>query len=313
MLKKHLILSILFFCLLLFFTGCSKTSNQNSEKMKVVAVENYLADIVKNIAGDRMEVDSLFPIGVDPHSFEPSVQDVLKISKSSAIVINGGGLEPWIDKVLTSVAEKQPMIVASQGLQTRQEASDEESHDNQTEHTHEAGDPHFWLDPVLVIQYAKNIRDGLSALDPEGASIYAQNADSYINKLEDLDKEIRKAVSEIPAEQRLIITNHESFGYFADEYGFKIVGTVLMSSSSMSDPSAGQLTTLINRIKETGTRALFLETGSNTALAEQIAKETGIKLITDLYTHSLTPSDGGAPTYLEMIRHNVNTIVEALK
>ncbi len=260
-----------------------------------------------------MEVDSLFPIGVDPHSYEPSVQDVLKISGSSAIVINGGGLEPWIDKVLSSVAEKQPMIVASQGLKTRHGTAQEEVHNDEEEDHHEEGDPHFWLDPVQVIQYAKNIRDGLSTLDPEGASLYTQNADAYIKKLVNLDNEIRTAVAEIPVEQRLFVTNHESFGYFADEYGFKVVGTISMSSSSMSDPSAGQLTDLINRIKETGTRALFLETGSNTALAEQIATETGIKLITNLYTHSLTPPDGEAPTYLEMIRHNVSVIVEALK
>lgn len=310
---KRVIPSVILISLLFFFTGCSSEQKSEKKQIKVIAVENFLADIAQNVAGNRIIVDSLFPVGIDPHSFEPSVQDVLKISESAAVIINGGGLEPWIDSLLASTDGERLTIVASEGLKVREEVETAEEHNEEDGHLHEEGDPHFWLDPVLVIQYVNNIRDGFTTLDPQGEAYFAKNAEAYIRKLNDLDKEIRETVSEIPVEKRLLVTNHESFGYFADEYGFKVVGTILLSSSSMADPSAGQLTGLIDEIRKTGSPAIFLETGSNTAVAEQIAKETGVKLVTDLFTHSLTSAEGAAPTYLDMIRHNINTIAAVLK
>ena len=310
---KRVIPSVILISLLFFFTGCSSEQKSEKKQIKVIAVENFLADIAQNVAGDRIAVDSLFPVGVDPHSFEPSVQDVLKISGSAAVIINGGGLEPWIDSLLANADGERLTIVASEGLKIREENETTGIHNEEDGHLHEEGDPHFWLDPVLVIQYVNNIRDGFTTLDPQGEAYFAKNAEVYIQKLNDLDKEIRKTVSEIPVEKRLLVTNHESFGYFADEYGFTVVGTILLSSSSMADPSAGQLTALIDEIRKTGSPAIFLETGSNTAVAEQIARETGVKLVSDLFTHSLTTAEGAAPTYLDMIRHNVNTIALALK
>ncbi len=180
-------------------------------------------------------------------------------------------------------------------------------------HHHREIDPHFWLDPNLVIKYVENIRDGLIAADPAGKDLYTQNATAYITKLNELDRWIKQEVSTIPEERRLIVTNHESFGYFADRYGFKIIGTIIPSVSTGASPSAQQMARLVDRIRETGAIAIFLETGSNPQLAEQIAQETGVKVVSELYTHSITEPGGNAPTYIDMMKFNVQAIVPALK
>jgi ABC-type Zn uptake system ZnuABC Zn-binding protein ZnuA len=174
-------------------------------------------------------------------------------------------------------------------------------------------DPHFWLDPNNVVQYVENIRDGLSQADPGGAATYSTNARAYIAQLKDLDQWIVNQVKVLPSERRLLVTNHETLGYFADRYGFKIIGTIIPSVSTASSPSAQQLATLIDQIKASRAPAIFLENGANPQLANQVAKETGVKMVTDLYTHSLTAANGPAPTYIDMIKSDVRTIVDALK
>ncbi len=180
-------------------------------------------------------------------------------------------------------------------------------------HGHDEGDPHFWLDPNNAVTYVENIRDGLIQADPGGRETYTGNAAAYIAQLKDLDNWIKQQVAQIPAEQRLLVTNHESFGYFADRYGFKVIGTVIPSVSTGASPSAQQIARLVDRIRSTGTKAIFLETGSNPKLAEQIAAETGARVVTGLYTHSITEPGGNAPSYIDMMKANVEAIVQALK
>ena len=159
-------------------------------------------------------------------------------------------------------------------------------------HHHDAGDPHFWLDPVNVITYTENIRDGLSQADPGGAEITSCNADAYIARLKDLDAWISEQVRQIPAARRLLVTNHESFGYFADRYGFRIVGTVIPSVSTGASPSAQQLARLTDHVRAAGVPAIFIETGASPQLAKQLAQEVGVKAVTELYTHSITEANG---------------------
>lgn len=179
-------------------------------------------------------------------------------------------------------------------------------------HDHSAGDPHMWLDPNLVITYVENIRDGLSEVDPEGAETYKANADAYIAELKDLDKWIVEQVNTIPAERRLLVTNHEAVGYFAEHYGFEIVGAVIPSLSTDAGTSAKEMAALIEQIKTTGAPAIFLSEVENPDLANQIADETGVKVVDSLYLETLT--DGApAATYIEMMKYNVTQIVEGLK
>ena len=278
--------------------------------LKILAVETFLADMAQNVAGDRAKVESLMPPGLDPHAFEPTPQDVVKIAASQVLIQNGRGLEDWLAKVLDNAGGQRLVIQASSGLPVRTPQPDEivgaDGQDQQ-------GDPHYWLDPISVIHYVENIRDGLSQADPQGKDIYDQNAAAYILKLKDLDAWVRQQVEQIPPAQRQLVTNHESFGYFADRYGFRISGTIVASVSSRASPSARQLAALIDHIRQTGARAIFLETGTNPQLADQIASDTGVKVITGLYTHSTTPAGGEAPTYIDMIKVNTTLIVNALK
>ncbi len=280
---------------------------EGAAPLKVLAVETFLAEIAQNVAGERVKVESLIPLGLDPHAFEPTPQDVLKVAGSQVLIVNGAGFETWLTKTLENAGGQRRVIEASSGLSSRSLQPGEQADPDHV------GDPHFWLDPTKVAKYVENIRDGLIAADPAGAETYTQNAAAYLVKLNDLDAWIQTQVAQIPVERRLLVTNHESFGYFADRYGFKLVGAIVPSVSTEASPSAQQLAQLVDQIKASGAPAVFLETGASPQLAEQISAETGVKAVTGLYTHSVTAPDGEAPTYLEMMKFNVKAIVAALK
>lgn len=324
--------------------GATPTPSATAEAvtLRVVAIEPFLADIAQNVAGERLRIASLIPLGVDPHSFEPTPNDLRMLAESDVVIIHGAGLEEFLQELLESVGGKFQVIEATKGLtprgweteeaemyhhdETEHEAEHvgkdaeesepeeaEEGHSSEVHHHHHEMDPHFWLDPNYVIHYVENIRDGLSHVDPAGAAFYTQNADAYIAQLQELDQWIVAQVAQLPPERRLLVTNHESFGYFADRYGFRVIGTILPSVSTGVSPSAQQLAQLIDLIRTSGVPAIFLETGSNPQLANQIARETGVRVVSDLYTHSPSPPDGPAPTYLDMMRYNTTLIVEALR
>jgi ABC-type Zn uptake system ZnuABC Zn-binding protein ZnuA len=295
----------------IILAACQRTTG-GIPAPKVLAVETFLADIARNVAGDRVKVEALMPIGVDPHSFEPTPTDAAKIADSTVLIVNGAGFEEFLAELLESAGGRRVVIEASAGLRQREPKEGEHAKAPDAGHEHD-GDPHFWLDPDNVIKYVENIRDGLSEVDPAGAATYTANADAYIAKLRELDRWIADQVAEVPEGDRILVTNHESFGYFADRYGFQIIGTVMPSASTGSSPSAQQLANLIDRIKATGAKAIFLETGTNPQLAEQVAQETGGKVIIGLYSHSITGAGGPAPTYIEMMKFNTTAIVAALK
>lgn len=273
--------------------GAGPTTPTNSATTDVITDTSFLADIVQNVVGDRLTVSSLIPLGADPHSFEPTPKDARRVAQARAIVVNVTGLLPAIDQLIAGVrAHDQPVIEAAAGI------SDLE------------GDPHCWLDPVLVVTYAENIATRFSQMDHEGVTLYRAAATAYEVKLLELDSWIKAQVDTVPVERRLLVTNHESLGRFAARYGFRIIGTVFPSPSGEGSPSARQLAQLVADIKALGAVAIFVETGSNTDLAEQVGAEAGVKVVTDLYTHSLGE---GAPTYIDMMRWNATKIVEALR
>jgi ABC-type Zn uptake system ZnuABC Zn-binding protein ZnuA len=306
--KKSFIITITFlFIISVLVSACQpKPAASQPQGIKVLAAESFIADIAQNVAGDRVKVDTLMPIGMDPHAFEPVPSDVAKIANSRVVIINGG-IEGWLEKLIKNAGGDHYVIEASAGLVSRTSREGEVIPDET------GGDPHFWLDPISVIHYVENIRDGLTVVDPEGKDVYSKNADEYITRLKELDATLHEQTQTIPVEKRLIVTNHESFGYFADRYGFTIIGTIIPSVSTDASPSAQQLARLVDHIKSTGAPAIFLETGTNPQLADQIAKETGVKVVTDLYTHSVTDTNGKAPTYIDMMKYNMSKIVENLK
>ncbi len=298
----------------------TSASAEKPVALKVLASNSMLANITHQVAGNRLEVDSLIPLGLDLHAFEPTPQDIARIAESQMIVVNGSGLEEWVQEAIDNAGGEHLLVEASSGLTMREPAEDV-THEGETEHEHEAedghhhheGDPHFWLNPMLVVQYTLNIRDGLIQVDPQGKDSYTANADQYILQLQELDEWIKGQVDKIPADRRLLVTNHESFGYFADQYGFTVIGTIIPSVTTGSTPTAREMEALVEHIQENQVKVVFLETGSNPKLAEQIAAETGVQVVTELYTHSLTTPDGNVPSYIAMMKWNTSKIVDALQ
>lgn len=295
---RRLILTALLATILVSCAG-QPASNAGTATPAILTSTTFLADITRNVAGDRFQVESLLPVGSDPHSYQATPQDLAKISESKLVIINGAGYEQFLASLVKNANGEKTLVEASAGINPRTDA----------EH---GTDPHMWLDPNLVITYVENIREALTHLDLQGEAIYRSNADAYIAELKKLDQWIAEQVNQIPAEKRLLVTNHEAFGYFAERYGFKVVGTVIESFSSDASPSAQQLAALIDQIKLSHAPAIFLDASDNNTLAQQIADETGVRVVTDLHLESLTD---GAPagTYIDMMKHNVSEIVNALK
>jgi len=285
----------------LLLSSCGQpASSPRKVDSALLASTTFLADITRNVTGDRVPVESLLPIGADPHGYQPTPQDAARIATSKLLIINGADYEHFLEPLLGAepAGGERQIVEASAGISPREEAGNV--------------DPHMWLDPNKVILYVGNIREALTHFDPDGAMVYQSNADAYVTELKNLDTWVVGQVNQIPVEKRLLVTNHEAMGYFAKRYGFTIVGTVVESFSSDASPSAKQLAALIDQIKASGAPAVFLDAGDNTTLAGQIADETGVRVVTDLHLESLTD---GAPagTYIDMMKYNVTQIVNALK
>jgi ABC-type Zn uptake system ZnuABC Zn-binding protein ZnuA len=291
----------IFTCLLMVSLMGMLTSCFSSSRADVLTTTTILADIARNVAGDKLVTQSLLPFGADPHSYQPVPQDTKKVNESKILVVNGADYERSLDPVLANVGDKKQIIEASAGLRPLTDPGDPQK-----------VDPHLWLDPNNVIVYVENIREGLTQFNPDGADLYQTNARAYNAKLQELDAWINGQVAQIPPKRRVLVTNHDSLEYFAQRYGFKVVGSVITGFSSDAAPSAQQMADLVDRIKLFEVPAIFLDTGDNPALAQQIASQTGVKVVTDLHLESLTE---GAPagTYIDMMRYNVTKIVEALK
>lgn len=291
-----------FLLFLLILSACSPiVSGSPKSENSILASTTFLADITQNVAGERLQVESLLPFGADPHSYQPIPQDVVKIADSDLLIVNGAEYELFLEGLIESAGGERRVIEASAGLSLREDAGSERG-----------VDPHLWLDPNYVIRYVENIRDGLGEFDPEGADVYKSNAGAYILQLQELDAWIREQVNSIPAERRLLVTNHDSLGYFAERYGFTVIGTVVQGTSSNAAPSARQMAALIDQLRASGAPALFLDAAESPSLANQIASDADVRVVTDLHFGSLTE---GAPagTYIEMMKYNVRQIVEALR
>jgi ABC-type Zn uptake system ZnuABC Zn-binding protein ZnuA len=286
----------------LFMSAC-QPANATSGLPTVIATETFLGDIAQNVAGNRITVETLLPVLVDPHEYQPKPQDVTRLAQAQVLIINGLGYESWLQKQLDNLGGQRQIIVATEGVIPDPDPSG----------VHPQGDPHMWMNPVDTINYIIQIRDGLILADPAGKDVYTRNADTYIAALQGLDQWVKEQVNQLPIEGRLLVTNHDALGYFAKAYDFKIIGAVIPSVTTDASPSAQQLAGLIGAIRSSGARAIFLDIGENQKLAQQIASETGVKVVTDLYVESISEPNGPAPTYIDMIKHDVTVIVEALK
>ncbi len=308
--KSKIIRFVLLLALLVPTACAAAPTPAPTPGLRVLAVESFLADIAQNVAGSRLAIDALIPLGVDPHAFETTPADVARIAQAQVVILNGAGFEEWLDETLQNAGGQRQLIIASDGLTSRAPKPGEMDPSAASAHPI---DPHFWMNPQLTMRYVENIRAGLTLADPDGAEFYTRSAAAYLEKLAALDSAISAQLAAIPPQRRLLATNHESLGYFADRYDLRIIGTIIPSVSTSASPSAAQLAALIDQLRRTQAPALFLEIGANSQLAEQVAAETGVRIISDIYTHSLSAPSGPAPTYIAMMEHNAALIAQALQ
>ncbi len=282
------------------------------ERLRVVATTTIVGDVVARVGGDAIQLTVLLPIGADPHTYEPRPADLTAVAQAHVLFVNGLGLEEFLESTLRNVGNV-PVVSVSEGIPPRAlEAHEHEGHEEgEEQHEGEEVDPHVWMDVRNVMVWVENIQKTLSALDPGNASLYAANAAAYRAELEELDAWILQQVAQIPPQNRKLVTNHPSFGYFADRYGLEQVAAVYPISPG-SEPSAREIAELEETIRQFGVPAVFAETTVNPKLAEQVARDTGIRLVT-LYTGSLGGPGSGAESYVAMMRYNVAAIVDALK
>jgi len=293
-----------FLILVLSLSACAPAPAPVSDRIPVVATTSILADVVSRVGGDLVSVTALVPPGANEHAYQPSPRDIAAVSDAALVFEVGLGLEEFMATIITNAGTQVEPVTVSEGITTREFTGGGDEHFS--------ADPHVWMDPANVIIWTRNIAAALSAYDPAHRDAYDANSAAYITELEALDTWISQQVAKIPPENRRIVTDHMLFGYFAEKYGFTVVGAIIPSYSSGAQPSARELADLEQSIRQFDVKVILVGNTVNPSLASQIADDTGIRLV-QFYTGSLSEPDGPAATYLDYMRYNVSTIVDALE
>jgi zinc/manganese transport system substrate-binding protein len=265
-------------------------------RLNVVASFSILGDFARNVGGERVSVTTLVGPDGDVHVYTPAPSDAQKVADAKLVIINGLGLEGWLSRLVQSAGGKATMITASRGIIPRKLGAE--------------ADPHAWQSVANAKIYVANIRDALVGADPAGGAIYRDNADRYLANLDALDREVRAAVAQIPEGRRKVISTHDAFGYFAAAYGIEFIAP--QGVSTESEASARDIAAIITQIKTSKIPAVFLENISDPRLMRRISTETGARIGGTLYSDSLTGEKGDAPTYIDMVRHNIKALTSAL-
>ncbi len=273
------------------------------EKLKVIASFSILGDLVKNVGGDRVEITTLVGPNGDAHVYAPTPADTKRLSDAGVVFVNGFGFEGWITRLVKASGTKAPVVVATKGVKPRRMEKGEE-------HDHGGTDPHAWQSVANARIYVANIRDALVKADPAGQPAYEANATAYLGKLDALEQEVKDIIAKIPADRRRIITTHDAFGYFKDAYGLDFIAP--QGVSTESEASAKDVAKIITQIRRQKIPAVFVENVTDPRLVKRIAEETGAKIGGTLYSDALTGPGGDAPTYIDMMRHNIRALGAAL-
>jgi len=277
------------------------------DKLPVVASFSILGDFVRQVGGNRIALTTLVGPDGDAHVYSATPADAKHLAAAKVVFVNGLGFEGWMDRLVKASGTKAPLVTVSRGIKTRRM---EGGHDHGHGHSHADTDPHAWQSVANAKIYVANIRDALSKADPAGKSDYEANAKTYLEKLDVLEKDIRTAVEGIAKARRRVITSHEAFAYFEAAYGVDFVAP--QGVSTESEASAQDVAKIIRQIRAQKIPAVFLENVSDTRLVKRIADETGARIGGTLYSDALSAANGPAPSYIDMMRHNLRQLAEAL-
>ena len=285
-------------------TACGNDDSSDGEsghKLEVVATTVQITALTGEVGGDLIDLHGIIPAGADAHEFEPTASDLTAIERADVILRNGIGLDDWIEDTL-SAGDVEPTIV-TEGIAVREGEEDGETVD----------DPHVWHDPANDKIMVDNITAALDAADPDNKSTYDANGAAYKRRLDETRDEVQAIINEIPGENRKLITNHDAFGYFARAFGLELVGAVIPSVSTGSEPSAEDTAALLDTIEREHVKAIFAESSVNPGLATTLANDAGVTIVDDLYGDSLGEPGSGADTVDGMLLANAHKIADALK
>lgn len=280
---------------------------QAAQPLPVVASFTILADMANQIGGDKIAVATLVGPDGDAHVYQPSPSDAKTLARSRLVLVNGLGMEGWLDRLVAASATKAPIIVVSQDVAPLAMEDEDEDH---ADHDHDGLDPHAWQNLANGKIYAANIGAALAKADPANAAYYQQRTQDYIARLDALESWVKAEIARVPEAKRKIVTSHDAFGYFANAYGVTFLAPVGISTEA--EPSAAGMGRLIEQIKKEGVKTVFVESMSSPKLAEVLAKDAGAAVGAAIYSDSLSPKNGPAPSYEAMFRHNVPLFVDAM-
>ena len=289
-----------------------------AEPLKVVASFTVIADLAKNVGGERVDITTIVGPDGDAHVYEPRPADAVDLGKADVVLVNGLHFEGFLQRLVEASATKATIVELTKGVtpiefkpefaEAEEDHADADAHDH--DHDHGSVDPHAFQSIPNAEIYVRNIADAFCAADADGCDAYRSNADAYDKKLQALDGEVRSAIAAIPPEKRMVITSHDAFGYFEHEYGLTFLAPQGISTDS--DPSAADVARLVEQVRKDKAAAIFVENITNPSLIEQIASETGIKVGGALYSDALSGPDGPAATYIDMMKNNIRQIKGAI-
>ena len=290
------------------------------QKLRVVATTSLVGDVARRVGGDVIDLTVLMPLGVDPHNYTPTPQDLRTLNEADVILVNGLGLEEALLPVLTELETPVPVVSVNAGIAplTYGAGTEEEGAGSQEQaDANSAGqafllDPHTWLSVNNVLIWVDNVAGAFATLDALNVNSYFSNASALQDELTALDVELRAQIDTLPEERRKLVTDHQEFNYFAQDYGFEVVGAVIPGVSTMTSPSAQELAALQEAITAVGVDAIFVGENVDDSVVSQLANDVKLEVV-KLYTSSLSEADGPAPDYATMMRYDVNAIVSALQ
>jgi len=279
--------------------GAGFSEAASAKTLNTVASFTVLADVVKQVGGDHVNVKSLVGPNGDPHEFEPSPDDAKALKEADVTFISGEGLEGWFEKLVSASGYSGKPIVVSTGITTRTMEDDGKT----------VTDPHVWNSPVNVKIWVANIAKALEAADPADAADFKANAAKYSKELDDLNAYAKSVIETVPKDRRKVLTSHDALGYFGREYGVTFLSPLGVSTET--EASAADVAKLIDQIKAEKVKLYFFENSNDPRLVEQVSKATGAQPGGELYVEALSKEDGPAPTYAKMFRYNVDQLSKA--
>jgi len=328
--------------LALALAGCSSSGQASAtadgDRLKVVATTTQLTDFAAQVGGDDIELTGLLQPGGSAHHFDPSPADLLTLGSADVLIVNGAGLDEFVDGAIESSGFNGTVIDASEGIDpelakqitregeggdahehAHESNADEHDHDHgdheEGDHDHDHGDlnPHLWTSPRFAEGMVSMIAGDLARVDPDHADDYTSRADAYVAQLRDLDAWISAQYERVPEPERVLVTGHDSMRYYLHDYDIAFAGSLLPSFDDNAEPSAAEIDALVDAIKHSGVKAIFVESSLSPKLAQTVANEAGVQVIDadSLYVDSLGPTGSGADTYLAATVHNTRVILEA--